>query len=59
MGNLLQRENHPSRGRDNQMDKARPNRDMGMVRDGLDDCLEKPFSPHGDQQEAGVVADKG
>ena len=31
LGNMLQRENHPSRGRDNQMDKVGPNRDLGMV----------------------------
>ena len=59
LGNLLQRENHPSRERDNQMDKARPNRDLGMVRDGLDDSLEKHFSSHGDQQKVGMVADEG
>ena len=32
---------------------------MGIVRDGLDDSLEKHFSPHGDQQEVGMVADEG
>ena len=58
MGNLLQRENHPNRGRDNQMDKARPNRDLGMVRDRFDASLEKPFSTHGDKQEVGVAADE-
>ena len=41
------------------MDKVRPNRDLGMVRDGLDDSLEKHFSPHGDQQEVGMVANEG
>ena len=40
------------------MDKVRPNRDLGMVRDGLDDSLEKHFSSHGDQQKVGMVADE-
>lgn len=31
LGNLLQRENHPNRGQDNQVDKAGSNRDLGMV----------------------------
>ena len=40
------------------MDKVRPNRDLGMVRDGLDDSLEKHFSSHGDQQKVRMVADE-
>ena len=40
------------------MDKVRPNRDLGMVRDGLDDSLEKKISSHGDQQKVGMVADE-
>lgn len=31
MGNLLQGENHPNRGRYNQLDKAGSNRDLGVV----------------------------
>lgn len=58
LGNLLQRENHPYKGRDNQVDKAGPNRDLGMVRDGFDACLGQPVSPHGDKQEVRVAADE-
>ena len=31
LGNLLQRENHPNREQNNKMDKAGPNRDLGVV----------------------------
>lgn len=59
VGNLLQRENHPNRERNNQMDKAGPNRDLGVVRVGFNDSLEEHLSSHGDQHEVGMAADEG
>nr|POF15825.1 hypothetical protein CFP56_35262 [Quercus suber] len=59
MGNLLQGEDYPNRGRDNQMDKTGSNGDLGVARNGFNGGLEESVSPHGDKQEIGLPSDEG
>nr|POE71076.1 hypothetical protein CFP56_58432 [Quercus suber] len=56
MGVVLQRQNSPNRGRNNQVDQARPNENLGVVRLGADAGMEEYFSVDGEKQKAGVSA---
>ena len=58
MGDLLQRKNHSSGGGDNPLDKARPNRNLGLVRARSANGVEEPFSTDGAKQAAGLLADE-
>ena len=59
MGNFLQGQSHTNWGRHNKLDKERPHRDMGMVRDGLDAGLEKTASTYGNKQEPRLSPTEG
>ena len=59
MGNFLQRQSHTKWGRHNKLDKERPHKDMGMVRDGLDVGLEKTTSTYGNKQKPGLSPTEG
>ena len=54
VGVVLQEQNHFNWRRDDQMDKARPNRDLGVVRFGADASLEKYVSIDGGEQRGGL-----
>ena len=54
MGVVLQEQNHSNWRRDDQMDKARPNGDLGVVRFGADASLEKYVSIDEGEQRAGL-----
>nr|POF19473.1 uncharacterized protein CFP56_61118 [Quercus suber] len=56
LGNVLQKQNNTNRRRNYQVDQARPNGNLGMVRLGTDAGLEESFSVDGGEQRAGVPA---
>jgi hypothetical protein len=51
MGNLSQKQNHPSRRRDHQQDTSRSHLDLGLVRSRNDESLAKHLPPHGEEQD--------
>nr|POE64222.1 hypothetical protein CFP56_67667 [Quercus suber] len=59
MGDLLQREDNSCGGRNHSVDKARSNRDLGMVRDGAYGGLEEHFSVDGDKPKVGLPTVEG
>ena len=54
VGVVLQGQNSPNRGRDDQVDQAGPNGDLGVVRLGADASMEKFISVDGGKQSAGL-----
>ena len=54
MGDVLQKQNHSDRRRDDQMDPTRPNGDQGVVRLGADACLEEYVPTDGEEQGNGL-----
>ena len=54
VGDVLQGKNSPNRGRDDQVDQAGPNGDLGVVRLGADADMEKFISVDGGEQNAGL-----
>ena len=59
MGNFLQGQSKTNWGRHDKLDKERPHRNMGMVRDGLDAGLEKTASTYGNKQEPRLSPTEG
>ena len=54
VGDVLQKQNHSDRKRDDQMDPTRPNGDLGVVRLGTDACLEEYVPTDGGEQGNGL-----
>ena len=54
VGIILQEQNHTNQRRDDQMDKAGPNGDLGVIRFGADAGLEKYVSTDRGEQRAGL-----
>ena len=58
MGDFLQGKGDSNGGRDNLLDKARPNRGMGLARAQSNGGVEEPILVNGEKQVAGVFADE-
>ena len=54
VGAVLQKQNHSDRRRDDQMDPTRPNRDLEVVRFGVNACLEEHVPTDGREQGNGL-----
>ena len=54
MGDVLQKQNHSDRRRDDQMDPTRPNGDLRVVRLGADAYLEEYVPTDGEEQGNGL-----
>lgn len=58
-GIFLQREGHSCGRRNHSVDKARSNRDLGMVRDGANGSLEEHIPINRDKQKVGILTAEG
>ena len=56
VGDSLQRKDHTGERLNHSVDKARPNRGVGLVRNRADGGMEEHFSSNGEEQAAGLLA---
>ena len=59
VGDFLQGKDHSDERLNHSVDKTRPNKGVGLVRNKVDDGMEEPISSNGEKQAAGLPAFKG